>query len=112
MKVFISWSGDLSFKIAQSICEWLPQVIQAVEPYLSSEMDKGAKWQSEISTSLEDSVAGIICLTRENLTAPWIHFELGALQKKFEKPKVCPILFGLTPSEVRDPIAMFQLTEF
>lgn len=37
MKVFISWSGNKSHKVALVFREWLPSVIQSLEPYVSSE---------------------------------------------------------------------------
>ncbi len=37
MKVFISWSGDLSLALAGILRQWLPSVIQAAEPYFTPE---------------------------------------------------------------------------
>jgi hypothetical protein len=113
MKVFISWSGETSRLLASSFRDWLPSVIQAVKPYFSpDDIAKGSRWNSEISKELEASSVGIICLTQDNLTAPWIMFEAGALAKKLEKAKVCPIVFGINPTDVKDPLAQFQASKF
>jgi hypothetical protein len=111
MKVFISWSGELSHKIALILHDWLPSVIQAVEPYLSSEgTDKGSRWLNELSKELQDGKFGLICLTPDNLNAPWIHFEAGALSKVIESSRVCPLLIQLSPPDLQGPLAQFQAT--
>lgn len=111
MKIFISWSGRLSHEIAILLKGWLPSVIQSIEPYVSSEdIDKGARWLTDISGELETSSFGILCLTRSNLNAPWILFEAGALSKKLEKSKVCPLLIDLSHSDIEGPLVQFQAT--
>jgi hypothetical protein len=112
MKVFISWSGDQSRAIASVIYEWLPMVLQSVEPYMSEETEKGVRWSSNIGAELEKTDYGIICLTRQNIEAPWIHFEAGALAKSMDGARVAPILFGLKKSDVQGPLSQFQLTNF
>lgn len=111
MKIFISWSGDLSHKVALVFKEWLPSVIQSVEAYVSSEdIDKGARWSSDISKALEESFFGVLCITKDNIDAPWINFEAGALSKSFEKSKISPFLFGLNRTELQGPLLQFQST--
>jgi TIR domain len=111
VKVFISWSGSTSHDIAMILREWLPSVLQVVEPYVSSEdIEKGARWSSDLSMELADSNYGIICVTRENLNAPWLNFEAGALSKTFEKARVSPLLFQLDRSDVTGPLLQFQST--
>ncbi|HFD0314890.1 hypothetical protein PTR28_06240 [Serratia marcescens] len=53
---------------------------------------------------------GVICLTKNNISAPWINFEAGALSKKVDKSKLSPFLFKIKPSEVTGPILQFQHT--
>lgn len=113
MKVFISWSGNISWKVAVIFRDWLPSVIQSLEPYVSSEdIDKGARWSTDIAKELEDSTFGILCVTKENLEAPWLSFEAGALSKTMEKSFVTPFLFDIKRSEVQGPILQFQSTIF
>lgn len=35
LKVFISWSGERSKEMANALREWLPMVLQYVEPFVS-----------------------------------------------------------------------------
>lgn len=113
MKIFISWSGDLSNKLGETLKNWLPQVIQSVEPYFTSnDIEKGARWSSDICSKLEQSNFGLLCLTKDNLTEPWLLFEAGALSKKLDHSRVCPILFDIQATELVGPLAQFQATSF
>lgn len=113
MKVFISWSGELSKNIAEIFRQWIPGVIQAAKPYYSpDDITKGTRWSSEISKELDASRIGIICLTKDNLNSPWIMFEAGALSKNIDKSKMCPLLFGIEPSDIQGPLVQFQAAKF
>lgn len=111
MKVFISWSGEVSHKVAKALRDWLPSVIQSIDPYVSSEdIDKGARWSSDIASELDQSSFGILCVTKDNVSAPWLNFEAGALGKSIDKSLVCPFLFKIKRSEVEGPILQYQST--
>ena len=113
MKVFLSWSGPRSRKVAIIFREWLPSVIQEIVPYVSSEdIDKGARWSTDIANELSDSTFGILCVTRENINEPWLTFEAGALSKSMENAYVSPFLFDIKQSEIDGPILQFQSTTF
>lgn len=113
MKVFLSWSGERSHKVALVLRDWLPSVLQSIKPYVSSEdIDKGARWSTDIAKELEDSTFGILCVTKENLNAPWLTFEAGALSKTMDKSYVTPFLVDIKRSEVSGPILQFQSTIF
>jgi hypothetical protein len=113
VKVFLSWSGDLSHRTALIFRDWLPSVIQSIVPYVSSEdIDKGARWSTDIAKELDNSTYGILCVTKENVHAPWLTFEAGALSKTMEKASVSPFLFDIKRSEVSGPILQFQSTIF
>jgi hypothetical protein len=111
--LFLSWSGELSREVATVIHKWIPSVLQAAEPFLSAEdIEKGARWSDQIASKLQESGFGIIVLTPENLAAPWILFEAGALSKMVGKPNVAPLLINLQVSQVRSPLNQFQATRF
>ncbi|MBE3904872.1 toll/interleukin-1 receptor domain-containing protein [Vibrio parahaemolyticus] len=113
MEVFISWSGDKSRKAAEVLRDWLPSVIQMVKPYFTpKDIDKGQRWSSDIAGKLELSQFGIILLTRDNINAPWILFEAGALSKNLNHSRVCPILLDLKPADLSGPLVQFQATPF
>src|SRR4051794_24089834 len=72
--VFISWSGFLSQQVALVLRDWLLCVIQAVEPYVSSEeIGKGTRWTDDVATRLEHSRFGILCLTPDSLFETLFH---------------------------------------
>lgn len=109
MRVFISWSKSRSKFVAGALRDWLPQVLQSVEPWLSAnDIDKGARWLAEISASLEDCGFGILCLTPENLSSGWIHFEAGALSKSVQNSAVVPYLFDVSVEDVTAPLSQFN----
>jgi hypothetical protein len=113
MKVFISWSGDRSRQLAEAIQWWLQHVLQFTKPFFSPEdIGKGKRWNNEISKELGQSQIGIIAMTQENLTSPWIMFEAGAISKVVEEGLVCPIVFGIKKTDLKGPLASFQAIEF
>jgi hypothetical protein len=65
-----------------------------------------------MTTELQDCHFGLICLTPENLIAPWIHFEAGSLSKIIDRSRLVPILFKLEPSDVQGPLTQFQMVNF
>ncbi len=113
MKVFISWSGSTSKKVAEAIRDWLPTVLQTVTPYFTpSDIEKGTRWSTDIAKELDDSMAGIFCVTKDNINSQWLMFEAGAISKRIEQSLVCPILIGLENSDIDGPLTQFQTTLF
>lgn len=110
MKVFISWSGDQSKYIAQKLSDWLEQVLQAAEPWISTDIEKGKRWNPEIAGNLEESKVGIFCMTPSNLSSEWIHFEAGAISKTNDA-YVCVLLCNVTPTDVSSALSQFQATK-
>ena len=111
MKVFISWSGELSKAIAESIKKWLPCIIQAADVFFSPEdIEKGEQWDTKISKELLECHYGIVCLTEENVSAPWIHFEAGALAKTLDS-RVATLMINISPTDIKGPLSRYQATK-
>ncbi len=111
MKIFISWSGDRSKKVAELLDDWIQCVIQTANPWMSSkDIDRGALWFNEISDQLSNTSIGIVCLTHENKNKPWILFESGALAKGLSSSRVCTFLIDLQPTDIVNPLAQFNHT--
>jgi hypothetical protein len=61
MKVFISWSGEHSRVITAAFHDWLPNVIQTMQPWMSAQnIDKGAGLSADRAGQLEDTRVGLI----------------------------------------------------
>jgi len=113
MKVFISWSGPRSKTVAQTLHTWLKAVIPAVDPWLSSEnIGKGRRWSIELARQLEAIHVGIVCLTPENLTEPWLLFEAGAISKlqMTKHAHLCTYLIKVPETNLPEPLKAFQAT--
>ena len=113
MKVFISWAGknEPSHLVAQALYDWIPAVIQAAEPWLSSEsLDAGTRWSGEVAAKLGDSNFCIICATPTSVQSAWLNFEAGAISKNVEKARVVPFLIGMESSQMHGPLTQFQAT--
>lgn len=111
MDVFISWSGEVSKRFALAFKDWISNVIQSIKPWMSSEdIEKGARWSTEIAEKLESCQIGVLCITKENFKEPWINFEAGALSKRLGESKVCTLLLDLKATDISGPLVQFQAT--
>lgn len=111
MNVFISWSGDLSRKIAEVLGRKIPCIIQSATVFVSSsDIEKGENWDSRLIAELAEARFGIVCLTPDNVDAPWVHFEAGAISQTLDS-KVSALMINLNPSDLQGPLKRFQATK-
>lgn len=111
MRIFVSWSGDRSRRVAEKLRSWLPSVLPDVTCFVSSEdISKGQRWNSTLTSELRSSDFGIVVVTRENSSSLWLHFEAGALANRFDHAAVCPLLIDIAPSDLVAPLSQFQCT--
>lgn len=108
-KLFLSWSGTRSRSLANGLRLFLPDVIQAAEPFVSmSDVASGVRWPQQLDVELKSTTFGIVCLTPENIDSRWVLYEAGALATHLENTRVCPCLLDLSPADVPLPLGQFQ----
>jgi hypothetical protein len=91
--------------------DWLPKVVPEARPWFSvDDIAKGAIWPNTLNSYLATCKVGIIVLTPENVTRPWLLFEAGALFKAMPDQPVCTLLCGIE-LPLTGPLAQFQHTE-
>jgi hypothetical protein len=110
VKIFVSWSKELSKDVAKLLKEWLPKVIQSVEVFISTEIIKGVLWSDEIQKQLNGTKMGILCVTERNKNEPWLLFEAGGIS--MYSRKVCTLLIDLSSEDmVLSPLHLFNATK-
>lgn len=109
MQVFVSWSGADSRAVASLIKEWVENVIQEADVWVSAQdIKKGEVWSSALWDRLREIEFGILALTKHNINAPWVLFEAGALSKTV-KSRVIPILCNVDRNALLgSPLSQFQ----
>lgn len=109
MKVFLSWSNDLTGFVAQQFEERLRLVLGgSVEPFLSRNMAPGTRPMDRILVELEESQHLLAFLTRDDLNPPWVIFEAGAVGKHSDKSNVTPITIGFSPGAIEPPLKIMR----
>lgn len=112
-RLFISWSREQASTIAPIIKTFCQDVLGLEDIFLSKEIDSGRRWSDEIAEALESCNAGLIIVTAENKTAPWLNFEAGAISKRVADSNVVPLLWNISVGEIADtPLNQFQSKSF
>ncbi|MEU7226291.1 hypothetical protein [Streptomyces chrestomyceticus] len=105
----MSWSGERSKVTAEALWAWLPDVLQYINPWLSSlDISAGRRGVRDITDELSETNFGIICVTPENQSSTWVNFEAGALSKQVDGGSVVPFLIGMKTADLISPLSQFQ----
>lgn len=109
MRVFIAWSGQESLRAAEILQRWIHDVLQIRTWLSTTSIPRGGRWFLTVNEGLEDTTFGIACVSRKNIDAPWINFEMGAVAKRLRGTSVVPfVLDDLDLDEAHSPLAQFQ----
>jgi hypothetical protein len=111
-KVFISWSGALSMRVAAVWPDLIRDTFDVVEPFMSEEsIGAGERNLFKIATKLAGTRFGIIVVTQDNQNSQWLNYEAGALSKDLDDStvRVAPLLVDFDrKSDVTGPLGQFQ----
>jgi len=108
-KVFISWSGETSRKIALELKAAFESASRGqIQCFISVEdILPGDVWTTKIMTAFDECDLAIFCLTKENINSPWLYFEAGAVSAT-NKP-IIPVLINCDFDDVRkSPLSTYQ----
>lgn len=110
--VFLSWSGERSRKMAEALHGWIRRTIQTARPFHSDkDIETGAFWDDIVRGNLKTVQFAIVCCTPENIRAPWLNYEAGALAERLGGNTV-PLLLGARPEALQlTPLSRLQARE-
>lgn len=93
--------------MAHAVQEWIARVCQ-VDVFVARQLPAGTRWFEGLAAAVHRSTFAILCITRESLHAPWIHFEAGAAFKDLRESRVIPYLLDVAQTRLQQPLAAFQ----
>ncbi|HEV3375834.1 MAG TPA: TIR domain-containing protein, partial [Thermoleophilaceae bacterium] len=110
--LFVCWSGDRSRAAAGVLTERLPAIVPGLTCVMSTQIDSGSLWSAELQRRLDSADAGLVCLTREAVGSPWLHYEAGMLStavgRERGEPRLFTYLLDLEQQELSSPLSAYQ----
>lgn len=112
-KIFISWSGKPSQRIASALRKLLLHLFDNVEPFVSADdLHLGRFGVQQIHSELAGTSFGILIVTTRNQHAQWLNFEAGSLARSIpddDGARVVPLLIDFQDTtELTGPISGLQ----
>jgi hypothetical protein len=109
MKIYFSWAGATSYRVALSLRELINAIFPRLELWVpDADIQDGARWSSDLFQYLDQSVIGVICLDPSNSLNRWLQFEAGAIAKSLPPEKIRVLRFGLNQDHIQGPLTQFD----
>lgn len=114
-KIFISWSKESAQKVAKGLKKVIEDEIfpgTGLQCFVSKfDIAAGTDWYPTIKDEIKTCDLGILCITNENVAAPWIFYEAGGMAAR-EVPTI-PLLIGCEIRALGDsPLQGKQCVDF
>ena len=116
MRLFISWSGGRSHRLAIVLKQWLetPFSEHGISVFVSSDIKKGSMWLPAVNAELQRADAGLVCLTAQSLNSDWMLFEAGTLSTavavRTGEARIFTYLLWVDPAGLPGPLSVYQST--
>lgn len=109
-KIFVSWSQTQGQRLAEALKEIVLD-LQNLDVWVSSQnIGLGSDWFNSLNEALKEADGGLVCVTRDALSSPWVNFEIGALWARLNNVKF--LLFGVDKVELNNsPLSQIQLSQ-
>lgn len=109
MKIFLSWSGDISHRVAKLIDSRILAGCPGLETWVSDRIRLGDVWLDEVLDNISSADAAIVFVTKENLLSPsWLLFEAGAIFNQVGKSTIISLLHDVPVDDLPKPLKIFQ----
>ena len=113
LKLFLAWSGSRSYELAKALAWCIREIFpkESVNYFLSSDIEPGTPWFDGLDRGLKESDAVLLCITRDNVRSPWMHFEVGSRVGAGGHSRVFTYLLDAKPDELTDPLRKYQAVD-
>ena len=109
MQIYISWSGQTSYRAAVLLRELIRSQLVGLEPWVSAEdIRHGSRWSTDLLKILDQITFSIICVDPSNHQSQWLNFEFGAIAKTLGKWSIRVLLYEIKSDELMGPLTQYQ----
>ena len=112
LKVFISYSGDLSKSIAKEFNNWFREFIYVDTYFLEEDIGLGQHMHEKLEEELEKTSFCIIFLTPDKINSEWMLWAAGMLSGKRSRIQTCVLTFNIPIKEVPEQLKVFINIEY
>jgi hypothetical protein len=116
MRLFISWSGGRSYRLAAVLKKWHERHFSdgGIRVFASSEIPKGSLCLPAVNAELQQADAGLACLAAKTLDSHWMFFQAGTLSTAVAlqtgEARTLTYMLGVDPAALQGPLSAYQLT--
>lgn len=101
--LFLSWEGDESKCIAKQLKNLMEGIFYpTLKSYMSAvDAPLGKRGVEDLSRQLSECNYGVCLVNKENVRAPWIHYEAGAIAKESPISRLIVLLLDNDPGCIK-----------